>query len=440
MDTLFSENKNYQNKEHLPLAVKLRPQTLDEFQGQNEVLGKDSWLRAAILEDNIPSLILYGPPGCGKTTLAFIIRNYTKNRFIEINAIENGVSEVRQQISIAKENLSKFSKKTIVFIDEIHRFNRSQQDSLLNAVENNIIILIGATTENPYFEVNSALNSRCHILNFKSLDTSDIANIINNAITSKNGLNSKYKIEDGVIDYIALLSGGDVRSALNLLEVAARLSQNNKKDLKYKIIKENIQSAMPRNKILYDKNKDMHYDVISAFIKSMRGSDPDAAVYWMTRMLEGGEDPKFIARRIFICASEDIGNADPHAILVANAAFRAVEVIGMPECSINLSQAAIYMALAPKSNSAVEALFRAKNSIRHSSTKNVPDYLRDRHRPGSDTYGEYKYPHDYNNGWVDQKYLPNGLYCGDIYKSSNRGWEARRSEALDLIKNNKNIT
>ncbi|MBR3259021.1 MAG: replication-associated recombination protein A, partial [Eggerthellaceae bacterium] len=325
--------------------------------------------------------------------------------------------------------------RTILFVDEIHRFNRSQQDALLHAVEDRVVVLVGATTENPYFEVNSALLSRSQIVELKSLTDEDVEELVGRALADERGLAGAYVLEPEALDAIVTLAGGDGRAALTLLELAARLAllrvptKTATPDAPATITAEDVAKAAPNRVLPYDKDKDMHYDIISAFIKSMRGSDPDAAVYWLARMIEGGEDPKFIARRMLILASEDIGNADPQALLVAEAAFRTAEVIGYPECRINLAQAAIYLAMAPKSNAVVEAIDAAQTEVRKGPARAVPNHLRDRHRPGSEEYGEYKYPHCWPSGWVEQQYLPDGLERGAFYKPTERGWEGYRAEA-----------
>lgn len=319
--------------------------------------------------------------------------------------------------------------RTILFVDEIHRFNRSQQDALLHAVEDRVVVLVGATTENPYFEVNSALISRSRIVELSSLSDADVELLLDRALSSDRGFAGCYTLDPEARAAIVRIAGGDGRSSLNTLELAAQLVDAGTKEAPALITAEAVELASPRVGRPYDKNKDMHYDVISAFIKSMRGSDPDAALYWLARMIEGGEDPKFIARRMLIAASEDVGNADPQALLVAEAAFRAAEVIGYPECRINLAQAAIYLALAPKSNAAEAGIDAALAEVRTGPARKVPDYLRDRHRPGAESYGAYQYPHDYPGGWVEQRYLPEGLERGCFYRPSERGWEAYRVEA-----------
>ncbi len=446
MDTLFSASEHNKRMANAPLAVRVRPQSLDEFVGQDKAVGDDSWLRRAIEHDALSSVILYGPAGTGKTTLAHIIANTTHAAFVEVSAVVGTVRDLRREIDVAEQRLLSTGGRTILFIDEIHRFSRTQQDALLHAVEDRIVVLVGATTENPYFEVNSALLSRSRVVELTTLTASDIEQVIKRAMKVEQGLNDAYELGEGALDRIVTLAAGDARAALTTLELAAQLSDdpqltdaaqrsgvtqrsdNHKHEGKIRITRELVEEANPRRGLSYDKSGDMHYDIISAFIKSMRGSDPDAALYWLARMLDAGEDPKFIARRIFICASEDIGNADPQALLVAEAAFRAAEVIGMPECRINLAQAATYLALAPKSNTQITGIDAALHEVRTGPRRDVPSYLRDRHRPGSDAYGAYLYPHEYPGGWVEQQYLPDGLEPGCFYQPSPRGWEAWREE------------
>lgn len=413
-----------------PLAVRMRPRTLDEVVGQAEAVGEGSWLRTAIENDALSSVILFGPAGTGKTSLAHVIAESTKATFVEVSAIGGTVSDLRREIDAAEKRLLMGGLRTILFVDEIHRFNRSQQDALLHAVEDRLVVLVGATTENPFFEVNSALISRSRIVELHSLADGEIAELVARAVADERGLAGRYRLEDAARDAIVTLAGGDGRGALTTLELAAGMTKPGTAKKPAAITEAMVRAATPHRALPYDKNKDMHYDIVSAFIKSMRGSDPDAAVYWLARMIDGGEDPKFIARRMFIAASEDIGNADPQALLVAEAAFRAAEVIGYPECRINLAQAAIYLALAPKSNAAEAAIDAALSEVRHGPARKVPDYLRDRHRPGSENYGAYKYPHSYPGGWVDQQYLPDGLERGCFYQPSDRGWEAWRTESV----------
>lgn len=421
--------ENDRKRDVAPLAVRMRPRTLDEVVGQTEAVGEGSWLRAAIENDTLSSVILFGPAGTGKTSLAHVIAESTRATFVEVSAIGGTVSDLRREIDAAEKRLVMGGLRTILFVDEIHRFNRSQQDALLHAVEDRLVVLVGATTENPFFEVNSALISRSRIVELHSLSDDEIAELVGRAVEDARGLAGCYALEEAATAAIVTLAGGDGRGALTTLELAAGMVAPGTKEAPVSITEAMVRAATPHRALPYDKNKDMHYDIISAFIKSMRGSDPDAAVYWLARMIDGGEDPKFIARRMYIAASEDIGNADPQALLVAEAAFRAAEVIGYPECRINLAQAAIYLALAPKSNSAETAIDAALREVRNGPVRKVPDYLRDRHRPGSENYGEYKYPHSYPAGWVDQRYLPEGLERGCFYQPGERGWEAYRTDA-----------
>jgi putative ATPase len=441
MDTLFTEIEQQAFARVAPLAVRMRPATLDELVGQREVVGAGTWLRNAIERDELSSIILFGPAGTGKTTLARVIAQQTRAHFTEVSAISGGVADLRRVIDEASRRLTTQNARTILFVDEIHRFSRSQQDALLHAVEDRIVILIGATTENPFFEVNSALNSRSRIIEFKALSDDDIAQIVRHALTDARGLNDTFALADDALAAIVQLSGGDARAALTTLELAAELASadvdkdcpatNADADKDRPVITLTaVLDATPRRTLPYDKRGDIHYDVISAFIKSMRGSDPDAAVYWLARMIEGGEDPKFIARRILIFASEDVGNADPQALLIAEAAFKATESIGYPECQLNLSQAAIYMALAPKSNSATNAIFAARAEVRGGPLRDVPSHLRDRHRPGAEEYGTYHYPHLDARGYVEQQYLPDGLQRGVFFTPGERGWEAYRTDAV----------
>ncbi len=435
MDTLFTEIENAAQFAAAPLAVRMRPRTLDELAGQQHAVGPGSWLFAAIKSDTLSSAILFGPAGTGKTSIAHIVAESTRAAFVEVSAIGGTVSDLRREIAAAEKRLLVNGMRTILFVDEIHRFNRSQQDALLHAVEDRTVILIGATTENPYFEVNSALISRSRVIELRSLSDEDIVSIVERALDDERGLKGEFALDPDALDSIVNLAGGDARNALTTLELSAGLareqaSSGGQAQLPFAITADMVELATPHRSLPYDKNKDMHYDVISAFIKSMRGSDPDAALYWLARMIDGGEDPKFIARRIFILASEDIGNADPQALLVAEAAFRAVEVIGLPECRINLAQAVTYMALAPKSNAAEAGIDAALAEVRRGPRRDVPSYLRDRHRPGSEDYGRYRYPHDYPGHWVDQRYLPEGLERGCFYHPSENGWEHYRVEAV----------
>ena len=428
MDTLFSEHERATQLRNAPLAVRMRPTSLDDYVGQEKAVGPGSWLRSAIEHDVMSSVILYGPAGTGKTTLAHIIAAHTRSEFVEVSAVTGTVKDLRREIDEAKRRLMSFDRRTILFIDEIHRFSRSQQDALLHAVENRTVVMIGATTENPYFEVNSALLSRSRVVELEHLRNDDVEKLIRRALQDPRGLAGRFTMDDEVVNAVCMLAAGDARSALTTLELASEIAITRGDGNGGAITLEDVRVANPRRGLSYDKSGDMHYDIISAFIKSMRGSDPDAAVYWLARMIDAGEDPKFIARRILIAASEDIGNADPQAILVAEAAFKSAEVIGYPECRINLAQAAIYNALAPKSNACEAAIDAALADVRSSGQREVPAHLRDRHRPGSDEYGPYLYPHDYPEGWVEQRYLPEGLERGAFWKPAGRGWEEWRVE------------
>lgn len=437
METLFSQDEAERTLRNAPLAVRMRPETLDDYVGQEQAVGKGSWLRAAIEHDVLSSVILYGPAGTGKTTLAHIIAAHTRSEFVEVSAVTGTVKDLRAVIEDARRRLMAYDRRTILFIDEIHRFNRSQQDALLHAVENRTVIMVGATTENPYFEVNTALLSRARVVELTPIADDDVAKLVRRALASPKGLHGRFSATDEVVEAICTLAAGDARSALTTLELASEIALTRpdtdgvpvpKPGEAMPISLEDVRTANPRRGLPYDKDGDMHYDIISAFIKSMRGSDPDAAVYWLARMIDAGEDPKFIARRILIAASEDIGNADPQAIQVAAAAFKAAEVIGYPECRINLAQAAIYNALAPKSNACEAAIDAALADVRASGMRSVPTHLRDRHRPGSEAYGDYLYPHDYPEGWVEQRYLPDALERGAFWKPAGRGWEEWRFE------------
>ncbi len=437
MNDLFSAADNERALKSAPLAVRMRPTSLDEYVGQAKAVGPGSWLRSAIEHDVLSSVILYGPAGTGKTTLARIIAAHTESEFVEVSAVTGSVKDLRREIDDAKHRLLTYGRKTILFIDEIHRFSRSQQDALLHAVENRTVVMIGATTENPYFEVNSALLSRGRVVELEHLSDEDIETVVRRALASPKGLDGRFEADDDAVKSICTLAAGDARSALTTLELASEIAVTRPdtdgtsapaEGEAWHITVEDVQTANPRRGFAYDKHGDMHYDIISAFIKSMRGSDPDATVYWLARMIDAGEDPKFIARRIMIHASEDVGNADPQALLIAHAAFKSAEVIGYPECRINLAQAALYVCLAPKSNACEASIDAALADIKTSGAREVPSYLRDRHRPGSDEYGVYRYPHDYPEGWVDQRYLPEGLERGAFWKPAGRGWEEWRVE------------
>ena len=421
-------------KKEGPLAERMRPLNLSEFVGQEHIVGEGKILNRAIEADKLTSVIFYGPPGTGKTTLAKIIANTTNNNFTTLNAVTSGIKDIKEKIKFAIDELSIYNKRTILFIDEIHRFNKAQQDALLPYVENGTIVLIGATTENPYFEVNSALISRSLVFEFKNIDIDDIKNVIRKSLTDKRGFgNRKVEIDEDAINHIAEYSNGDIRSALNALELGVETT-----DVIDGIIKINIEIAsecIQRKKLDYDKTGDNHYDTISAFIKSMRGSDPDAAVYWLAKMIKAGEDPKFIARRIIICASEDVGNADPRALEVAVNAFKAVEIIGFPEGRITLAQAAIYIACAPKSNSVINAIDKAMKAVENSSHE-VPAHLKDKHYKGAEKLNrgiDYKYPHDYEKFYVKQQYMPETIKA-KFYEPKESGYESKIKRFLEYLR------
>lgn len=421
-----------QNRERIaPLAVRMRPRTLDEFIGQEHAVGKDTWLRRVIEHDTLSSILFFGPAGTGKTSLARIIASVSNAYFEEVSAVSGTVADLRKAISAAQNRLNIQGQRTLLFVDEIHRFSKSQQDALLHAVEDRTVVLIGATTENPFFEVNPPLVSRSRIVELLPLSDEAVTQIVKNALADERGLADGYICDNDALEAIVTMAGGDARVALTTLELAAQLVP---KEGERRITRESVADVMPSRQLPYDKGGDNHYDVISAFIKSMRGSDPDAAVYWLAHMLVGGEDPKFIARRMLIFASEDIGNASPHAVLIAEAAFRAAEIIGMPECRINLSQAAIYLALAPKSNASYVAINEAMQEVKTGARHFVPSHLRDRNRPGSDEYGDYKYPHQFPDGWAPQQYLPDELTDRKFFRAGARGWEREATERLQEIR------
>ena len=395
-----------------PLAFRMRPKTLDEFVGQEHILGKDKLLYRTIKADRLSSIILWGPPGCGKTSLAKVISETTKYKFTKINAVTAGVGDIKNAIADAENPLLNPSGKCILFIDEIHRFNKLQQDALLPYVENGTVILIGATTENPYFEVNKALISRSMVIKLEPLKKENIVQILKNALKSPEGLGMyNIKISDETIEKIAEVSGGDVRTALNGLEIAV-LTTNMNKDGVIEITNEIAKESLNKRKAIFDKNGDSHYDNISAFIKSMRGSDPDATIFYLARALNGGEDPVFLARRIVIQASEDVGLANPNALVVATAAMQAVTMVGMPEARIILAEAALYVANSKKSNASYNAINKALEDVSTKDTGTIPKHIRNAPASGMEEfgYGEgYKYPHDYPGHYVEQQYLPDKM-------------------------------
>ena len=401
-----------------PLAYRVRPKSLDEFVGQEHVVGKDKLLYRTIKADRLSSLILWGPPGCGKTSLAKVISETTKYKFTKLNAVTSGVGDIKKAIEEADNPLLNPSGKCILFIDEIHRFNKLQQDALLPFVENGTVILIGATTENPYFEVNKALISRSMVIKLEPLKKEDIFKVLKNAITNKEGLGSyNIKISDETLETIAEVSGGDVRTALNGLEVAVLTTKMNAEGV-IEITNEIASQSLNKRKAMFDKSGDSHYDNISAFIKSMRGSDPDAAVFYLARALNGGEDPVFLARRIVIAASEDVGMANPNALILATSAMQAVTMVGMPEARIILSEAAVYVATSKKSNASYNAINKALEDVSTKDTGTIPMHIRNAPAEGMSEfgYGEgYKYPHDYPGHWVEQQYLPDKMLGTKYY-------------------------
>lgn len=419
-----------------PLAQRMRPTNLENFVGQEHIVGEGKILKRAINADKLSSAIFYGPPGTGKTTLARIIANSTNNNFTTLNAVTSGIKDIKEKISYAVDELSLYNKRTILFIDEIHRFNKAQQDALLPYVENGTIVLIGATTENPYFEVNPALISRSLVFEFMKITDEDIAKVVRKALVDKdNGYGGKkVELTEEALKHIVNNSNGDIRKALSALELGVDTTDEVNGVINIDI--DVAQECIQRKKIEYDKNGDSHYDTISAFIKSMRGSDPDAAVFWLAKMIKGGEDPKFIARRIIICASEDVGNADPRALEVAVNAFKAVEIIGFPEGRIILAQAVLYVACAPKSNASYLAIDRAMDAVEKNSLE-VPANLKDKHYSGAEKLGRgvsYKYPHDYDRFYVKQNYLPESMKNSTFYEPKESGYEGKIKKFLEYLK------
>ena len=437
MDLFDYMRANTMEKES-PLASRMRPTTLDEVVGQKHIIGKDKLLYRAIKADKLGSVIFYGPPGTGKTTLAKVIANTTSARFEQINATVAGKKDMEEIVKNAKDAIGMYGQKTILFVDEIHRFNKSQQDYLLPFVEDGTITLIGATTENPYFEVNNALLSRSRIFELKPLEKQDIRELVMRAVydTEKGMGTYGADITDEAADFLADVANGDARAALNAVELGI-LTTDKSDDGKIHITIDVAAECIQKRVVRYDHDGDNHYDTISAFIKSMRGSDPDAAVYYLARMLYAGEDVKFIARRIMICASEDVGNADPNALVVAVSAAQAVERIGMPESQIILSQAASYVATAPKSNAAYMGIAKAMKTVADTRTMPVPAHLQDRHYKGAEKLGHglgYKYAHDYPNHYVTQQYLPDGMEGIRFYEPSENGYEKKIREHMEFIK------
>ena len=425
----LSMEKNLNNKS--PLADRLRPKNLEEFVGQDHIIGQGKFLSRLIKSDRVNSLLFYGPPGVGKTTLAKIIANLTNKNFVELSAVTSNIKELREVLQKAQDNFKFSNIETIVFIDEIHRFNKTQQDALLPYVERGIIILIGATTENPYFEVNKALLSRLQILNLKALENKDMNKLIDRAISDKiKGFgNLKINLSEQAREFLIRNSSGDGRFLLNSLEIA--VLSTDKVDNEVNLTLDVLENSMQRKKLLYDNGGNEHYDTISAFIKSLRGTDPDAALYYLAKMLESGEDIKFIARRMIIFASEDVGNANPMAMVVASACFQNINAVGMPEARIILGQCATYLASSVKSNAAYRGINEAISDIKEEGKSTIPIYLRDKNNPANKSHEKYLYPHDYENSYVKQDYLPYELKDKKYYKPKNIGYE---KEIIDYFK------
>lgn len=435
---LFEYMRSTNQEKESPLAARMRPTTLDEVVGQQHIVGKDKLFYRAIKADKLSSIIFYGPPGTGKTTLAKVIANTTSAEFTQINATIAGKKDMEEVINKAKDMQGMYGKKTILFIDEIHRFNKGQQDYLLPFVEDGTVILIGATTENPYFEVNGALISRSVIFELKPLSKEDIKELLRRAVyNTEKGMGAyDAEIEEEALEFLAELSGGDARYALNAIELGI-MTTNRSEDGKIHITLPVAEECIQKRVIRYDKSGDNHYDTVSAFIKSMRGSDPDAAVYYLARMLYAGESVTFIARRMMICASEDVGNADPNALTVAVSAAQAVERVGMPEAQIILSQAAAYIATAPKSDASIKAIMEATRVVEETGNLPIPTHLQDAHYKGAAKLGHgtgYKYSHDYPNDYVEQQYLPYELNGKEFYRPKENGYEVKIREHMERIK------
>ncbi|RAL25754.1 replication-associated recombination protein A [Thermoflavimicrobium daqui] len=438
---LFTYASQQEQKKQAPLAARMRPRTLSEVVGQSHIIGPGKLLRRAIEADQLTSLIFYGPPGTGKTTLAQVIANSSKAFFEAVNAVTSGVAELRQIVKNAKERLHMYHQRTVLFIDEIHRFNRAQQDALLPDVEDGTIILIGATTENPSFEVNAALLSRSLLFTLNPLSEEEMKMILERALGDKDRGLGEYQVEmdKEALHHWIQVAGGDIRQALNALELAVLTTTPNPKGVRHitlSIAEESIQ----KKRVRYDKNGDNHYDIISAFIKSMRGSDPDATLYYLAKMIHAGEDPRFIARRIFIHAAEDVGIADPRALLIASAAAHAVETIGMPEARIPLAEAAVYIATAPKSNAVYQGINDAMDTVMNETLGEVPAHLRDSSFKGAKEQGRgigYLYPHLYPRGYVKQQYLPAEHLGKTFYHPTSYGYEGKLKEFISWVKQDK---
>ena len=429
---LFRDAHEANLKKAQPLAARMRPRTLDEFAGQEHFLGEGKLLRRLLQADRLSSILFYGPPGSGKTALAHVIANHTQCVFRQVNAVAVGIKEVRELLEEARAELADSGRRTILFVDELHRFNRSQQDVLLPDVEEGRIVLIGATTQNPFFAINSPLLSRSQIFTFQPLTKEQIKVLLMRALNDKErGLgNKKINAAEDALDFLAEICDGDARRALSALEVGILSIEKEPIEFTLEVARDSIQ----RKLMDFDPTGDAHYDVASAFIKSMRGSDPDAAIYWLARMLESGEDPRFIARRVVICASEDVGNADPQALVVAVAALQASEFVGLPECQLALAQAVTYIATAPKSNAATLAIGKARDDVKNGRTLPVPAHLRDSHYGGAKDLGHgegYQYSHDHEGGWVDQAYLPEERR---YYEPVERGYEAEIKKRMEELR------
>ncbi|MBF0216648.1 MAG: replication-associated recombination protein A [Candidatus Omnitrophica bacterium] len=431
---LFESSEKIHGK--APLSLRMCPVTLDEFAGQGHIVGEGKLLRRAIDSDTVSSLIFAGPPGTGKTALSTVISKKTGAYFMKANAVSSNVKEIREVMEIAKRNSRLYGKKTILLLDEIHRFNKAQQDVLMPAVEEGLIILIGTTTENPYFSVNAALLSRSQVFEFKALSKDDIKGVLRRALGDKEKGFPGVSVEasDEAIDHLAKISDGDARKALNALELAAITTKPGKAGM-IRITLAEAEESIQKKAIVYDRDGDGHYDTISAYIKSMRGSDPDAALYWLAKMIRAGEDPRFIARRLIICASEDVGNADPMALVLANSAFQAADFVGFPEARIPLAQATIYVATAPKSNASYEAIDNAMKDISDERTQEVPDHLKDAHYDGAGKLGHgegYKYAHSYKDHYVHQDHMREKK---QYYFPTDMGYEKKIKAWLERLRN-----
>lgn len=435
-ETLFDDAGAEAQRAEEPLAVRMRPRTLDEVVGQRHLLGESSPLRRLVEDDAPMSLFLWGPPGTGKTTLATVVSRATKRKFVELSAVSSGVKDVRATIEAARREMGMRGTRTLLFIDEVHRFNKTQQDALLPAVENRWVSFIGATTENPFFSVVSPLLSRSLLLSLEPLTDADIGSVIERALTDSRGLGGRHTLGEEAAEHLVRLAGGDARRSLTYLEAAALVSAQGE-GADGGITVADVERAADRAAVRYDRSGDQHYDVISAFIKSMRGSDADAALHYLARMIEAGEDPRFIARRLIVHASEDVGMADPAALQVAVAAAKAVEFVGLPEARINLAQAVIHIALAPKSNAVIRAIDAAQRDVRDGRLGSVPPHLRDAHYAGAEEVGHgegYKYAHDYPGGVAPQSYAPAEVAGREYYQPTGHGAERRFGEVWQRIK------